>query len=311
MILAGLDEAALGPSLGPFCACLTRFRLSGKSIDPPDMYRILSHTVSASKRDADLIAVGDSKALYSPATGIGTLEEGVLAFLEAAGLEPSLSLADLIEVLGAPGDRETLYQVPWLADAGNLKFPWPAKRAGALKKNLEEAGIEVLRPSLRFVPAFAFNREITEGGGKGGALRSIITPLLKTALETDTGEEAHITVDRQGGRRYYGEWLSEIIPGAALRAFEENPKRSAYQVGNRSIEFLVKADALRMETALASMISKYIRESAMRLFNAWWAGRVPGIRPTAGYPRDAKRFLTDLEIAGALPEEKDLLIRRL
>ncbi len=59
------------------------------------------------------------------------------------------------------------------------------------------------------------------------------------------------------------------------------------------------------------MFAKYIRESAMKLFNSWWVKRVPGIRPTAGYPQDARRFIADIKAAKAMPENPDTLIRRL
>jgi hypothetical protein len=176
-------------------------------------------------------------------------------------------------------------------------------------------GIRFHRPSLRFIPARTFNREITDRGGKGGAVRSILSPFLEEAFgggnKPGSDEERRITVDRQGGRRYYGEWLSEVLPGAPLRALEEGPKRSAYSAGNRFVEFLVGADGIRLETALASMFAKYLRESAMVLFNRWWAERVPGIRATAGYPQDARRFIKEIEAAGAMPENREMLIRRL
>jgi hypothetical protein len=38
------------------------------------------------------------------------------------------------------------------------------------------------------------------------------------------------------------------------------------------------------------MLSKYLRELAMRPFNEFWCGRVADLAPTAGYPRDAHRF---------------------
>jgi hypothetical protein len=46
--------------------------------------------------------------------------------------------------------------------------------------------------------------------------------------------------------------------------------------------------------ALASMVSKYVRELSMLLFNGFWAEYVPGLKPTAGYPGDSHRFRTDI-----------------
>ncbi|MEM6312669.1 MAG: hypothetical protein AAF743_01190, partial [Planctomycetota bacterium] len=47
----------------------------------------------------------------------------------------------------------------------------------------------------------------------------------------------------------------------------------------------------------ASILAKYAREALMHRFNAWWAGHVPGLKPTAGYWTDGLRFLADIEDA--------------
>ena len=49
-----------------------------------------------------------------------------------------------------------------------------------------------------------------------------------------------------------------------------------------------------MPAALASMASKYLRELAMRAVNHFWCGRLVGLRPTAGYPEDARRFKSEI-----------------
>jgi hypothetical protein len=50
-----------------------------------------------------------------------------------------------------------------------------------------------------------------------------------------------------------------------------------------------------LPTALASMTAKYLRELSMRAFNEFWCARVPGLRPTAGYPTDAPRFKREID----------------
>jgi hypothetical protein len=45
------------------------------------------------------------------------------------------------------------------------------------------------------------------------------------------------------------------------------------------------------------MAAKYIRELSMHAFNAFWASRIPGLRPTAGYPTDAVRWRRDAAVA--------------
>ena len=60
-----------------------------------------------------------------------------------------------------------------------------------------------------------------------------------------------------------------------------------------SVAFACRAESLSMLVALASMISKYVRELFMKRLNRWFAARLPGLRPTAGYPVDGARFLDD------------------
>jgi hypothetical protein len=61
------------------------------------------------------------------------------------------------------------------------------------------------------------------------------------------------------------------------------------------IKLLPRADATDGLVALASIVSKTIRELWMDVFNGYWCGRVPGLQPTAGYPNDSKRFRDAIE----------------
>jgi hypothetical protein len=44
------------------------------------------------------------------------------------------------------------------------------------------------------------------------------------------------------------------------------------------------------------MVAKYLRELSMHAFNAYWQSHVPHLKPTAGYPGDAKRFKLDIAV---------------
>ena len=46
--------------------------------------------------------------------------------------------------------------------------------------------------------------------------------------------------------------------------------------------------------AVSSMVCKYVRELSMELFNRFWQQHIPDLRPTKGYPTDAKRFRSDI-----------------
>ena len=58
------------------------------------------------------------------------------------------------------------------------------------------------------------------------------------------------------------------------------------------------------------MTAKYLRELHMVLLNRWWARHIPELKPTAGYPQDARRFISEVEqIRDELGIGKDILIR--
>ncbi len=57
--------------------------------------------------------------------------------------------------------------------------------------------------------------------------------------------------------------------------------------------FRTRAEEL-LPVALASMVSKYLREVLMVGFNQFWQNHIPDLKPTKGYPVDAKRFLEEI-----------------
>ena len=89
MILSGLDEAGLGPPLGPFCAALAEFQIQPPPADNPDLYEILSGIVPRNAAGDGHWPVGDSKILYSPSKGLEVLESSLIAFLSVSGVPVS------------------------------------------------------------------------------------------------------------------------------------------------------------------------------------------------------------------------------
>ena len=81
-------------------------------------------------------------------------------------------------------------------------------------------------------------------------------------------------------------------------AVEEGAQRSVYEVRGLThslrMTFAPGADSADLCVALASMISKYLRELLMAEFNAFWRRHMPELVPTAGYPVDAGRFFADI-----------------
>jgi len=314
---SGLDEAALGSRLGPFCACLTSFVITRNNPENRELYDLLTLIVTRKKDDYRQIMVADSKKIYSAATGIAMLENSVLSFLGAAGFPLPSNFRDFIGFLCPPEDAQSLIQTPWFRQAHGFTLPVACELKRIVKniryssRGMKDSGVVFLKPSLRFITARCFNLALDDAVNKGMALQNLIAPLVREALNAPESLGGRISIDRQGGRRYYGTWLAQAFPEAELQTLVESKQQSIYRKGKQRLEFLVRADDSRLETALASMIAKYAREIAMRQFNHWWLGKIPGIKPCAGYPHDAVRFISELADAGLMPGNPDTLIRRL
>ncbi|OQX28717.1 MAG: hypothetical protein B0D92_07475 [Spirochaeta sp. LUC14_002_19_P3] len=316
MKIHGLDEAALGPRLGPFCACLIKFQSTEDHPFSVSLYEVLKAATAAEPSSSAGIIIADSKKIYQPSRGIAALEHSIGIFLEIAGAGFPHSLESLVRSLCPPEDCALLAACPWFEEAAetvlplsNLNLEHVAEQADVMRQCLLENRISFQRPAMRFITAAKFNELLIENKNKSIAVRTILYPLLEESLNTD--EEGRLAVDRQGGRRYYFPWLRELFPGMPLEILSEEARRSAYLAGKTRIEFLVAADALHLETALASMFAKYLREAAMYEFNRWWMRRVSNLRPTAGYPQDAERFIACLRAAEQFPQNADILVRRL
>jgi len=75
------------------------------------------------------------------------------------------------------------------------------------------------------------------------------------------------------------------------------------------IQFRPEAEEAHLPVALASMTAKLVRELAMARFNRYWCDRIPGLKPTAGYVQDARRWLVDVE--GVLcDDEREAMVRK-
>jgi hypothetical protein len=91
--------------------------------------------------------------------------------------------------------------------------------------------------------------------------------------------------------------LYHFFPDQFIEILAEGRAESAYRFGpaDHRVEFRFRAKAEgQLPAALASMVSKYLREQAMRPFNEFWRLHVPHLLPTAGYPLDARRFKQDI-----------------
>ena len=330
-LVIGMDEAGYGPNLGPLVITATVWRVPG---DPRqvDFWKSLDGVVSQSAtRNTGRIQVADSKEVYSPARGIQPLEQSIQTIF---GLTPhdSSSFRSLCNwlmasgVTGTPsGDFPELLRRPpanlfqknqsGLAAAAspapsfldvepwfhNCDLPLPvandateiADLSARLKSAGDDADIELLKISSDVVLTERFNSVSDFYQSKGAALSRFTLGLLRSVWDPNSLEATVVIGDKHGGRSRYDELIDEQLDGQMIFRLGEGRQRSSYRVGASELHFQTKAEE-HFPVAVASMVCKYLRELSMELFNDFWRQHLPDIKPTKGYPLDAKRFRKEI-----------------
>jgi len=268
-----------------------------------DLWHVLRRAVRRAGDPADgRPLVADSKQVYSTARGLAGLETGVLSTLLPGPNGRPLTLRDcLAQLCPAAG----LHAEPWYA--GDTPLPAAAaladcrSAAARFETVCRDQGIGWGAVRSVVVCPAAFNALLDRRGSKGAVLGHALTELLRFHLGGPDPEPAAFVIDKHGGRNAYAAMLQEAVPGGAVVALREGPDRSEYRVRGLGREvgltFQPRADAEHFCAALASMVSKYLRELLMGEFNRFWQAQVPGLKPTAGYPGDAARFLAAIRPA--------------
>jgi len=302
-VIAGIDEAGYGPLLGPLVVSATAFELPDE-LASVSMWRLLAGAVSRRpRRGRSGVVIDDSKKLYSRqrAAGLKHLERAVLAAGAASGRRVD-SLAALLAA-AAPTTPEKLSQYPWYK---SLNLPLPHSitptdltlSANAFSSSLAQASMRITALRSEVLFAGEFNRHVRATNNKSTMLFDV-TGRLIAFLWRKTPGSLRIFVDRHGGRMRYLSALQRLFPGRRFKVLDETSTFSAYRVADerRSMEisFSVSADAGHLPVALASMLSKYLRELFMVMLNRFWAGLIPDIVPTAGYYVDGRRFFREVQ----------------
>jgi hypothetical protein len=298
----GIDEAGYGPNFGPLVMSAVACRV------PPDLadgclWKALRRAVRrAGGRGVTHLLVDDSKKVYQSGKGLADLERTVLAALLCLSHPNAKCLADLIARLCVDGAAidEAWYH-------GQTALPQAAASVHI------ESGAQKLRAALDgaavcWGPIYSvvintpqFNAIVDRFDSKGAVLATGLLQLLRACLAHEPALDAFVVVDKHGGRNCYGPILQELSPDCWVVPLEERMERSLYEMRwpGRIVRVLFRpeADATSFEVALASVVSKYLRELCMEEFNAYWRGHVPEVRRTAGYPGDSTRFLNEIRPA--------------
>jgi len=230
------------------------------------------------------------------------------------------SLDDGLDIEGLPWYAGPPGSLPLAASPGDLRAA-----AARLSDAMAAAGIAAFSIRSRVVTARDLNGMMGSGLNKADALARVVAGLLAGVRAASSNAAkppiVRALVDRLGGRKDYAALLGEAFPDAEVvedlraeresryailnsggrgadgfrvsRAAEGAPCETgnALRRGAHSVTFACEAESRCLTVALASMVSKYVRELFMRRLNRFFAAGLPGIRPTAGYPVDAGRFL--------------------
>lgn len=308
MLLIGTDEAGYGPNLGPLVIAATAWQIDEcfeADAADLDLYRLLGRRVSRRWESAAVerqVAVADSKKLYSSGNGLRALELGVGAALSQLGV----TLCDfrgLWEKLTGDatgcfdrkiGHRDFDRPLPLAAEAELL-----ACQSRLLQAALADAGVRLLACRVAAVFPAEFNDRVDFFGSKGELLSQATLGLARQTLtEIDLPPQpALIHCDKHGGRNRYAPLLQSLFPDHWIEVVEEGRQLSRYRIAasDRRLEFRFAARGESfLPSALASMLAKYLRELAMLAFNDFWRRHLPSLRPTAGYPLDARRFHAEI-----------------
>lgn len=230
------------------------------------------------------VRIADSKKVFSQARGRAVLEPAVLGFLQER------SFSGLLERLSSRVPASPWYAAP-------LDLPEAEPLPG-----LVGAWVRIVEPD-------EFNAS-TKTCNKSDFLFQVAARMIREIRQRHP-EPIRFMVGKQGGRNTYLRGMQEQVDPTVM-VLEESRGRSAYQLLDGSVEFLMGAEDRHELVALASMIGKYVRECAMALFNDWWAGHCTGLKRTAGYGPDARRFYRQIDAARRrlkLPRESVLRLR--
>jgi ribonuclease HII len=300
--VSGIDEAGFGPVLGPLVVSASTFEVPEECMEANFWGLLAGCICRRPPRRSSKVAIDDSKKLYAglKSETLVNLERGVLAML-ASRSQPVASLRELISQV-APKASEAMTGYPWYAEDLPLPrcvTPMNIRLAGnSLRTSMSRFGMRLQDITCEPVFAGEFNRHVTSTDNKSAMLFDITSRHLWRIWNNSPPGKLRIYVDRQGGRTYYLPALQRLFPNCSMKILEENRYLSAYRItgDDREAEicFFVDCDARSLPVALASMASKYLRELYMELLNGFWVGRMPGLKPSAGYYGDGRRFYRDI-----------------
>ncbi len=298
--LIGMDEAGYGPNLGPLVLAASVWHIPGHRSNV-DLYTRLAKAVLPQTLAGDSrLTLADSKMLYKPGAGIARLEQNLLPCVAQTDRLPD-DWQQMLELLRADPDGRR-NRLPWYQDF-QMPLPWQADQATVQASSdrltcaLQHAKVRLVDLQARVYFPEQFNAWVEATGSKGVVLSQRTLELLASVLSPLGHEPIHVVCDKHGGRNRYQPLLQAVFPDRWIEIRSESRPRSVYRFDRdgQSVEinFRVGGESF-LPAALASMGAKYLRELCMLAFNRFWAAKIGDLKPTAGYPVDARRFRAEV-----------------
>ena len=302
--LIGADEAGYGPRLGPLMISISLWHVQC-SPTQMNLYDALSSRIGqGGGQDQSKLIIDDSKKLYHSGGSLRLLERGVLTCLSgptSADRWPT-TWRDLWRTLtgSLPEPLETL---PWYAGYDeDLPIDATVDEIERLRESLldlwERTQCKLVRVRTKAIFPEELNQAIDQLDSKAEVLTRATMSLIGATLKTLPAEDTLVVCDKHGGRNHYLPALQREFPETLVQVLEESRPESRYRLNRDSHEtniYFRKGGESFLPAALASLASKLLRELAMRAWNRHWISKIPGLKPTAGYPADAVRFRQSVE----------------
>jgi hypothetical protein len=309
-VIVGIDEAGFGPILGPLVISSSTFLLPHHLLTS-DLWQVLKKSVADRRRHlAGRVLIADSKKAFSKSLGIKHLQRTVLACLKCLGKEP-VTLTELLSLVSADC-LQRLSSYPWYKDAGDQQISANktdvAIAASVLQDDLASNKLKLLELKSYCLDVAYYNKMVSAVRNKASVLFTTTCTLINSAFdnfaapafscESKSGD-LHIIIDRQGGRVRYCRVLQRMFPDMQLKILKETPAASSYELlrdgKQMRLHFAVGADDRFLAVALASMLSKFLRQLLIENINRYFTGFHTELKPTAGYWKDGLRFIEDLK----------------
>ena len=334
MQILGIDEAGYGPNLGPLVISGSAWSVALPVLSPGDPRETplefltqrlvragaIAESLQARNAGKGAIFIADSKTIYKSNGSLESLLDAVLSVLEPVRPENGWTNRNLFTTLD-PGCEAALNENPWDREYCEPLTVPPTVLLKNAKRFLAAIASEQIEPPQLFSKVVfppEFNANVERFGSKGTAHAHWVLGLVRRILECLPPSEEPVLVlsDKLGARNRYAALIYTVfedLGNTMIQTVRESAEISEYRfsfgnpalgnsaLGKRTVNlsFQVRGERF-LPVALASMTSKLLRELAMRSFNAFWQKRLPGLRETAGYPVDARRFRD--EIAPLLTE---------